>query len=275
MFKKLAVLLLGTGMIFSSVYCDDDEDDIDEDDTIKIEQEVEIPYDQRLGGSGVFELGLTRINLHAVEKIVTDEIDKGGFDFHENVFTTLGVIGYAGQRRNGMRIGCGLWGGYNSLFSDKWTTRASQNAILNGRDTLIDSIIKLHLIFGHAGLVVEKSFKVGNNLNLYAGGMLGGGILMAIEDRRLGSGAFYNSDNDNYDDWDSDTVEIDNRVALAPVWAFDIRAGFTYSFTKWLHVGLDGSSLFYYSQSGFQSKFGSFWSVNPGVKLRFVFGTSA
>lgn len=282
MLKKISALALVCSFFAGSGFCSTDSADVNINadtikkvDSIKIEQKAEIPDDEKIGGSGVFEFGLTRLNLDAVEKIVKDEIKNGNFDFDENIFTTIGFTGYAGQRKNGMRIGFGVWGGYNALLSDKWTTRATPAEISRGSDTLIDSVIKLHIMFAHAGLIVEKSFKVTNNLNLYAGGMLGGGLLMAVEDRRSGSGAFSKTD-ENYDEWDSDTVDnCDDRVAVAPLYAFDIRAGFTYSISRWFHIGLDGSSLFYYSQSGFQSKFGSFWSANPGVKLRFVFGTSA
>jgi hypothetical protein len=266
MIKRTAALLLGAGLIIGG-FCEEDKE------PLKIEEEVEVPYDQRIGGSGVIEIGLTNLDLDPIRKIVKEDLDKGGFDFSENTFSTVGLIGYAGQRRNGMRVGAGVWAGYNSIYSDKWTTQASDSAISRGSAALIDSIIQLHIIFAHVGLVIERSFKVGNSLNLYAGGMLGGGALIAIEDRKLESGAFNRVDTNT--DWESDTLHIENRFAFAPLWAFDFHGGFTYSVTKWMHLGIDGSSLFYYSSGGFQSKYGSFWTVNPGIKLRLVFGTSA
>lgn len=265
MIKLTASLLLGAGLLIGG-FCDDDKE------PLKIEEEIEVPYDQRIGGSGVIEIGLTNFDLDPIKKIVKEDLDKGGFDFNENTFSTVGLIGYAGQRRNGMRVGAGAWAGYNSIYSDKWTTQASDSAIHGGSAAAVDSIIQLHLVFAHAGLTVERSFKVLNNLNLYAGGMLGGGVLLAIEDRKLSEGAFNRVDTS---DWDSDSSDIDNRIAFAPLWAFDIHGGFTYSVTKWMHLGIDASTLVYYSATGFQSKYGSFWSVNPGIKLRLAFGTSA
>jgi len=269
MIKRTAALLLGAGLLICG-FCDEDNDD---DEQLKIDTAIQVPYDQKIGGSGVLEIGLTNLDLDPIKKIVKEDLDKGGFDFNKNTFSTVGIIGYAGQRRNGMRVGAGFWAGYNSVYSDEWSTQASDSAIRRGSTALIDSIIQLHIIFTHVGLVVERSFKVGNNLNLYAGGMLGGGALIAIEDRKLADGAFYTADTST--NWESDTLHIKNRVAFAPLWAFDLHGGFTYSVTKWMHLGIDGSSLFYYSSSGFQSKYGSFWTVNPGIKLRLVFGTSA
>ena len=274
MIKSAAIILLGTGLMLSNGYCDKDDDD-DEREEIKVVEDT-VPYDQRLGGSGIIEFGLTKFDLSPVKDIVKKELDRGGFDFDENVFPTLGIIGYVGPRRDGLRVGFGGWAGYKSLYSDTWTSRTSDSAIANGNDSLVDSTIQLHIVFAHCGLVMEKSFKVLDKLNLYAGGMLGGGGIVAIEDRQRGGGAFNSSSSSgNVDEWDTDSVDIgDNRIAIAPAWVFDLRAGATYTVTKWLHIGLDGSTFFYYSSSGFQSKYGSFWTVNPGVKLRFVFGTS-
>lgn len=273
MFKCAFFLLLGTGLLFNS-FCDDDETENNNDPQIQsaIESEVEVPYEQSIGGSGVFEIGLTRLDLDPIKKIVKGDLDKGGFDFDENTFATVGLIGYAGQKRNGMRIGLGAWAGYNSLYSDEWSVRAGDSLIRLGSDTIVDSIIQLHLIFAHGGLVVERSFKVFENFNLYAGGMIGGGAMVAIEDRKLANGAFNKPDDDT--DWESDSCNYENRVAWAPLWALDIHGGFTFSLTRWFHLGLDGSTLFYYSSGGFQSKYGNFWTVNPGIKIRFVFGTS-
>lgn len=275
MFKTALFLLLSAGLMFNAFSHDHDHEykwDDDRKIPSAVESEVEVPYDQSIGGSGVFEIGLTRLDLDPIKKIVKGDLDKGGFDFDENTFATVGLIGYTGQKRNGMRIGLGAWAGYNSLYSDEWTVRANDSLIRLGSDTLVDSIIQLHLIFAHAGLVVERSFKVLENLNLYAGGMIGGGAMVAIEDRKLANGAFNKVNNNS--NWESDTCDYENRVAWAPLWAFDIHGGFTYSLTKWFHLGLDGSTLFYYSSGGFQSKYGNFWTVNPGIKIRFVFGTS-
>ncbi len=275
MYRKIALLMIGVTGLFFSAYCDDDETDEEQED-IEITTDT-VPYDMRTGGSGVFEIGLMKFNLEPVEKVVKSTIDIGGFDFDEDVLTTIGFMGYAGQRRNGMRLGLGAWGGYGGFYGDTWATRSSPADIVRGRDSLIDSTIKMHVLFGHIGLVTEKSFKI-EKLNLYVGGMIGGGGILVIEERKEGNGAFHSSSNDNYSDtswWDdSESDETDDRYIGAAAWAFDIRGGFTYSFTKWLHAGIDGSTLFYYSSRGFNSRYGGFWTANPSVRLRLAFGSS-
>lgn len=270
MIRRAVIMMMCVGMFMGVNADDDDEDELE---AIKIDSAAQIPEEQRLGGSGVVEIGLINLNLEPIKKIVKEDLDKGGFNFDNNTFSTIGVIGYAGQRRNGIRIGCGGWVGYNSIYSDKWTSHADSAALENGSDSLVDSIIQLHLAFAHMGLVVEKSFAVAKNVNIYAGGLIGGGALLAIEDRKLGGTAFSTVDTGHAEkDHDEDADDI--RAALAPVWALDIHGGITYSVTKWLHLGIDGTALMYYSSSGFQPKYGSFWTFNPGVKLRFIFGTS-
>jgi hypothetical protein len=275
MIKKIALLMVGVTALFFSAYCDNDDETDEEQEDIEITTDT-VPYDMCTGGSGVFEIGLLKLNLEPVEKVVKSTIDKGGFDFDEDVLTTIGFMGYAGQRRNGMRLGIGAWGGYGGFYGDTWTTRSSPADIARGKDSIIDSTIQLHVMFGHIGLVTEKSFKI-NKLNLYFGGMIGGGGIVVVEERKEGTGAFYSSSSDDADtSWwdDSESTETDDRYLAAPAWAFDIRGGFTYSFTKWLHAGIDGSSLFYYSSRGFNSRYGGFWTANPSVRLRLVFGSS-
>ncbi|NLD92127.1 MAG: hypothetical protein GX639_05600 [Fibrobacter sp.] len=273
MYRKIALLMVGVTALFFSAYCDDDDDEQEE---IEITTDT-VPYDMRTGGSGVFEIGLTKFNLEPVEKVVKSTIDIGGFDFDEDVLTTIGFMGYAGQRRNGMRLGFGAWGGYGGFYGDTWTVRSSPVDIARGRDSLIDSTIKMHVLFGHTGLVTEKSFKI-DKLNLYVGGMIGVGGIIVVEERMKGNGAFYSA-SDDYDSdtswWDdSESNETDDRYLGAAAWVFDIRGGFTHSFTKWLHAGIDGSALFYYSSRGFNSRYGGFWTANPSVRLRLVFGSS-
>jgi hypothetical protein len=274
MYRKIAMLMVGVTALFFSAYCDNDDEMEEEQEDIEITTDT-VPYDMRTGGAGVFEIGLLKLDLEPVEKVVTSTIDRGGFDFDENVLTTVGFIGYAGQHRNGMRLGLGVWGGYGGFYGDTWTTQSTAAEIARGRDSTVDSTIQMHVIFGHIGLMTEKSFKI-NKLNLYVGGMIGGGGIMVIEDRERGTGAFYSS-HTNYADtsWWSDSAYVnEDRYLAAPACAFDIRGGFTYSFTKWLHAGIDGSTLFYYSSRGFNSRYGGFWTANPSVRLRLVFGTS-
>ena len=88
--KRTAALLLGAGLLIGG-FCDEDKEQL------KIDAEVEVPYDQRIGGSGAIEIGLTNLDLEPIKKIVKGDLNQGGFDFNENTFSTVGLIGYAGQ----------------------------------------------------------------------------------------------------------------------------------------------------------------------------------
>lgn len=258
MFKKLLVVVAGTGLILSAFAQEQNEK-------------------RKIGGSGCFEIGITGMNLRPVEKLVKNDLDKKGFDFSNNVFFTVGGVGYSGLQRNGLRIGMGGWAGYNSKYSDEWQGVADSSYYSRTGDSLIDSVIHLHTFFAHAGMIVERSFELSRTLNAYAGGMIGGGLLAVIADRRASEGAFRNVDSDNFDcdDYDCDDFEAEvegTSMAFAPMWAFDLHGGLTYTLTSWMHLGLDASAVIYYSTSGFGYKYGNFATVNPGIRLRVVFG---
>jgi hypothetical protein len=123
--------------------------------------------------------------------------------------------------------------------------------------------------------------------------MLGAGALVSIADYKEADDAFtdihYNNNNkDNSDititddkivvnngNNSQDTIEhSEDKVAVAPLWAFDLHGGATYSLTKWMHLGLDASLTVFYSFNGFSYRQGSFHTVNPGLKLRLIFGNA-
>jgi hypothetical protein len=73
---------------------------------------------------------------------------------------------------------------------------------------------------------------------------------------------------------DQDTVtHSEDKVAVAPLWAFDLHGGVTYTLTRWMHIGLDASVTAFYSSTGFSYR-NHFSTVNPGVKLRLIFGNA-
>lgn len=259
MFKKIISVVLSAGLLFT-LFADVKVDDPD-----------------RITGSGYFELGAVHMDLDPVKKIVR-EFDGRKFDLDNNTFVSFGLAGYAGQKRNGFRAGMGLWGGYKPAFSDEWRSGTdSISAQLYGR-TYLDSVIKLHIGFLHSGFMVEKSFLLRPNVSIYAGSMIGGGVLMALAEFMPADNAFRDINDHEFDDDDyleKDEDEEDNlKLALATYWAFRINGGATYSFTKWMHVGMDFSALIQYSSSGFGNRSGNFCAVNPGVRLRVIFGTS-
>ncbi len=261
MLKKILSVVLSAGLVFS-LFADVKVDDPD-----------------RITGAGYFELGTVHLNLEPVKKIVK-EFDGRKFDLENNNFVSFGMAGYAGQKRNGFRAGMGLWGGYKTEFSNEWRSFDSISAQPE------DSVIKLHIGFVHTGFLVEKSFLLHPNVSIYAGSMVGGGILMALAEFMPADNAFRDINDHDYDcdddyDYDDDYLLTDEdkdddklKLALATYWAFRINGGAVYSFTKWMHVGMDFSALIQYSTSGFGNRSGNFCSVNPGIRLRVIFGTS-
>lgn len=261
MIKKIISVVFSVGLLFNSFA------EVKEDDS------------NRITGAGYFDLGVTHLNLNPVKKVIK-EFEGRKFDFDNNAFVSFGTAGYAGQKRNGFRAGMGVWGGYKPVFSDEWTGIAdSVSKRLYGKDYL-DSVIKLHICFLHSGFLLEKSFLIRPNVNVYTGGMIGGGVLMALAEFMPADNVFKNIDDNYFDDYDEDSGynsirdRDDLKLALATYWAFDIHGGATYSFTKWLHVGMDMSALIQYSSSGFGNRSGSFFTINPALKLRVIFGTS-
>ena len=261
MFKKMMVAVVVTGLVMSVFG-------------------QELPEEKKQGGAGSFEIGFTSLNLEPLEEVVKKDLDKGGFDFDRNIFFTIGGSGYFGPHRNGIRLGWGGWAGYNSKYSAVWSSRADSNYIDRTGDTLVDSVIQLHTLFGHTGLILDRSFSLTQNLNAYAGGMIGGGIIAAIADRRSSKGDFREVEHD-YDDEDYDddgSLESEGEflngtsAALAPLFALDLHGGLTYSVTNWMHLGINASAVLYYSNTGFGYKYGNFMTVNPGVRVRVIFG---
>ena len=262
MVKKIVVSALTCGLLMTAVASEDQDEN-------------------RIGGSGCLEIGITSMNLDPLKRVVKNDLDKGGFDFSKNKFFTIGALGYSGKKRNGMRIGWGGWAGYNSMYSNEWQGVADSSLFVDYGDSLVDSVIQLHTLFAHTGLIVERSFNL-RNVNLYAGGMMGGGVLVAYAQPKLSGNAFkYVDDHDSEIEINDSSITIGDgalngdKAAFAPLWAFDIHGGITYSLTTWMHLGVDASALFYYSSTGFGYRYGDLFTVNPGVRIRLVFGTSA
>jgi hypothetical protein len=192
-------------------------------------------------------------------------------------------MGYFGNRKNGFKIGYSGTVGYNTMYSDPWRSKSIDSVyVVVHPDSLIDSVIQLHNVLIHGGLLIERSFSFLENCNFYAGGLLGGGVLMSIAEERPAADAFnrvvFNDydeeEDDDYDKRKCDCDTLSSRVAVAPLWVFDLHGGMTYSLTNWMHVGFDVSSTMYYSSTGFSYRQGSFISVNPGFAIRLTFGNS-
>ena len=156
----------------------------------------------------------------------------------------IGGLVYGGVG-HGVRIGLGGWNGKFYYASEK---------------QLSDSILVLQVSSGFGGLFVEKVF-LRKNLNLFIGGMLGGGKLTVTP--KWDAGAFESVFNIS--------KEEENK-AEADYAGLELHTGFTVTLLPWLHIGTDLNGLFLVSVNGFGEAGNSFMTVNPGVRLRLVFG---
>lgn len=252
LFKKVAAVVLFAGLFAFA----------QSEDTIRESNHD----DSRIGGAGGFEIGVQHIDLTPIKDFMGKDLSIGGFNFDQNRFFSMGFLGYAGQVKNGMRIGIKGNFDYNVLYSNEWTSHRTDS--LNKSDSLVDSIGMLHIANFNIGFIAEKSVRVFQNVNVYVGGMMGAGGLLVIEDRRELDGEFVKMR-------DPDDSLRNNSIRFAPMWVFDVHGGMTYSFTKWMHIGFDGSVLWNYSPMGFGTRYGSFWTINPGIRARIVFGPAA
>jgi hypothetical protein len=278
MVKKIVSVLALTGVVV----------------TLSIAEE-EIDETKKIGGSSCIGIGVMKLDLDPLKEVVEDDLNRTGFEFNDNRFMTFNVMGYSGPRRNGFRIGGIGTFGYNTLYSDPWKGVVSDSEyVVAHPDSLIDSVVQLHNILAFGGLVMEKSFSIPFNISFFVGGMIGAGAIVSIADYKMADDAFsrINRHDDDNDDDDgeviinNDKIVVTNnnsddslnltedKVAAAPLWAFDIHGGVTYTLTKWMHIGLDLSSTFLYSSNGFSYRQGSFMTVNPGLKLRLIFGNA-
>jgi hypothetical protein len=271
MIRRTILTLVSAGLL-SMTFADNDsaETSINIDDSQKSE------HISRFGGAGGVEFGLMYLDLEPIKKI-SKELVHQGFDFSDGTAPVIGMTGYFGQYESGIRIGGGAWVAYKAFTGDKWISPADSTTLRTKPNATVDSIVNLHVLHINSGFLVEKSFQITKNFECFAGGLIGGGVIMAIEDRKLYNGAFTNVtiSDDDYNDSASNV-----QIAAAPFWSMDIHGGASYSFTKWMHLGLNGALNFNYSTSGFQatngifsSKNDSFWTFNPALKVRLVFGS--
>ncbi|MBN1600268.1 MAG: hypothetical protein JW915_01610 [Chitinispirillaceae bacterium] len=241
----------------------------------------EIDDSKKLGGSGYIGIGMIRLDLDPLERIVEKDLNRSGFEFDDNRFMTVTLGGFFGPRRNGFRIGAAGTFGYNTLYSEPWKGIVSDSEyVALHPDSLADSIVQLHNIITIGGLIVEKSFSIPGNVSFYAGGMIGGGALVSVADYKIADDGFTDIDTDDDDSGDDDPYDYDAdndsdvKIAAAALFVFEINGGASYTLTKWMHIGLDFSTTFLYSSTGFSFRQGSFMTVYPGLKFRLIFGNA-
>jgi hypothetical protein len=161
-----------------------------------------------------------------------------------------GGMGYFGFG-NGLRIGGGGSGGKTDIISDRFSG---------------DSSLVLETHTGYGGFLIEKAF-VRNRFNFNLGGYLGGGDIEV----RVKHVDFSTMEWIDFDGEVNTSDKIEANFML-----IDLHGGFTYTIVPIFHVGLNVSAPTFISPNGFSSPAvpysSEFFTINPGVQLRIIFG---
>jgi hypothetical protein len=194
------------------------------------------------------------------------------FDFSNNAIFMYGGMGYGGPS-GGMRFGGGGWFGMKTYTSAPFQGKLSNRVALAHPDSVApDSVVNLKVMLAYGGFTVEKALHI-QNLNLFAGGLFGGGALivqMYFEEAETPSAFKYSESGvDN----NGGPENIHGKIAPLPFVACDLRAGLTYSILPFMHIGADGYGLFIYSSSGFANGYNSVSTISPGFRIRIMFGS--
>ncbi len=222
--------------------------------------------DDSRGGAGMLTAQVSWLNTEPLEKLNRLEKDlRKDFDFHHNAMPVFGAVGYY-DIGNGLRTGGGLWAGYKSFQSESYTGLAPDSLER-------DSVVTLRVIPAYLGFNLEKTIPF-PGFKMYLGGMLGGGVYTVHRQ-------FYDVEGDDFfvsvEDDTLSEEEFDEdygSFAFAPFVAWDVHGGATMTLAPVFHISLDGVLLFTYAPEGFGFGFGDFLTVNPGIRLRFIFGKS-
>jgi hypothetical protein len=220
-----------------------------------------------IGGSGGVSAGFMHLDMAPIKELVVRENDLSDktFDLSDNSIFMFGGQGYVGPGK-GVRIGGGGWVGMKNYTSAPYTPLQDSSSISG------DSVVQLKVILPYGGLTVEKCYVL-RNMNIFVGGLLGGGAMVVQKTlyQADAASAFRHYDNSDYDDEEHDDF-IDEFAAM-PFLAADLRAGITYSMASFMHLGFEGYALLIYSSDSFGYGYSSVATINPGIRARLVFGT--
>jgi len=208
------------------------------------------------GGAIGMVMGVYAIDMHPVDELVTFMKNDAAFanaritiDKSFAFFQFSGICGY-GAVGSGLRIG----GTYNS-GSRSYTTQFD--------DTTYN--IEINPSFG--GFLIERALVI-ENVNVYFGGIIGGGNIKVKPSKATNAFTSITIDSENRTNFN----ELNARSLL-----LEAHGGFTYTMVNWFHIGADLSAPLFFSQSGFvtpgeHSVTNGFVSINPGICIRIMLG---
>ncbi len=211
--------------------------------------------ENKIGGG--FSLGgaLLRLNTDPIATFL-NESQTRGFDLSDRQMFFVGASAYGGKK-NGGRAGGQAWFGYKRYYSR--TQDASQ---------VRDQTSVLDVMVTYGGILTEKAASTGD-LTMLIGALAGGGAMVLRKDMAPSStaGNFHVLD----DGWVHYTAD-GPAWAATPLIALDGHAGINYEIFSWMSWGLDTQMLILYSPTGLGYGMGGFWTKNPGIRMRLVFG---
>jgi vacuolar-type H+-ATPase subunit H len=214
-------------------------------------------------GGGILGLQTVWLNTKPFKDLVAKESSLRGkdFDFGSRPMVMLGMGGMH-EHPSGYRGGVTIWGGYRSYQSDEFGKVA-------GDSTTHDSVTVLRVIPAYFGYTMDKAFHF-SRFSVNLGGMLGGGAyIVQKKDYDLDESETFVSTNG---DGSNDTQNDYGAWSAAPFFAWEVRAGMGVELAPVFHVGIEGFALFTYAPEGFGVATGDFVTVNPGVRLKLIFG---
>jgi hypothetical protein len=206
---------------------------------------------QGFGGAGGPIPAMLMIKMKPVALVIGREQGlsdkKFTIDWGWDPFFMMGGMGYGGLG-HGVRIGGGGWGGSNRYVSERFGPNR-------------DSTIQLDVHVGYGGFIIEKAF-VKDRMNYMFGTLMGGGSI------RISKRVLDNSESSAFIDFEG---EEKPETAEAKCFVLQAYGGGTYTTLPWFHIGLDGNCALFLSSDGFYSSQG-FATLNPGIRLRIIFG---
>jgi hypothetical protein len=197
-------------------------------------------------------IGVNAINIEPLIDLVDRVQPLAGREFSFNQygaepFLLKGGMGYAGVG-NGLRLGGGGMHGSRRFVSAK---RAG--------DT---SFVVMDVDVGYGGFMIEKAF-VRDRFTMIAGGMIGGGDF-EVKAQLV--------DTSDYSIFSHDELDVDEDEITAGFFNLEVHGAMTYTVCPIFHLGLDVSIPVFVSTNGFEPYTADFATVNPGVRVRFIFG---
>lgn len=202
------------------------------------------------GAAGGPMTGLFAVSMRPVEDFIRihgnlKQRDFGLNEFAVEPFALSGGMGYVGIG-NGVRLGLAGMNGERNFSGSR------------SGDTLL---VALRTEISYFGFLVQKNY-VHEKMDLTVGAILGSGKMKVS----FSDAGTYSAFEPVFGE-EKLTHDIKARLGV-----LEVHTGFTYSFTRFVHVGGDISVPTFISLEGFGAFTDEFVTVNPGLRLKVMFG---